>query len=312
MEKHFRENSPDDFERSNLPDLPEDPLRPYPEFSEATIARAQANESTDPLHADILRKVTEQSEALNERALYKAREPKFHEAGWQIVLHGDNPRVACGLDANWLKDSFHLGYPFRVNLSDREIASCLNVPLEPHSEKLWIDRPAVQLSDNRAWLWKNNVGVVYTDRLPMIIKGREQELVISPDDMNVIYLTANPTNRDEEVVQSHRSSMLKLLALAAVRLNSVSRITVTYQDALIPEDLERENFENLTWLKGEPGDKFSQDKELVLSARRGDEEFLLKSATLLCPWVTTRSFSVPKGSQNVSALHGLLEESLHF
>ncbi len=53
------------------------------------------------------------------------RQAEYHDAGWNLSIHGDNAYV--GLWSCWMKNRFHLTYPYNADVSDRMIMNTLDV-----------------------------------------------------------------------------------------------------------------------------------------------------------------------------------------
>lgn len=88
---------------------------------------------------------------------------------------------------------------------------------------------------------------------------------------------------DEESIQPYRDKFLTLACAIAQRMGGTQHATINYGFCMVPEDLEREGYEQIEWLKGVPGRREGWGADTV-RAVKDDEIVILKSGNSLVPW----------------------------
>jgi hypothetical protein len=116
---------------------------------------------------------------------------------------------------------------------------------------------------------------------------------------------------DPEAIQSYRDKFIKLLTRAAVIVGSPKNVTVDYGFVMVPEDLEREGYTDITWLKGKKGVREGWGKELI-RGRKENEMIVLKSGNSMVPWSTIREVKIPEGMLETESFFGFLQDILFF
>lgn len=124
------------------------------------------------------------------------------------------------------------------------------------------------------------------------------------------YSPDSPTT-DPEAVQKYRDGFLNLAVETSLLVGQPSKITVNYGFVMVPEDLEKEGYENIKWLKGEAGERKGWGNELVRAEKDG-ELIALKSGNSMVPWSTIRQIEVPKSERNIDGIGKIVRDSLTF
>jgi hypothetical protein len=94
-------------------------------------------------------------------------------------------------------------------------------------------------------------------------------------------------NASPDVIQPYRDKFLALACAVAQRMGGAQNATIDYGFCMVPEDLKREGYKRVKWLKGVPGRREGWGAEVV-RAIRGEETVVLKSGNSLVPWSTIR------------------------
>lgn len=124
------------------------------------------------------------------------------------------------------------------------------------------------------------------------------------------YSPESPTI-DKEAVQKYKKRFLELAVETAFWAGEPSKITINYGFAMVPEDLEREGYKNIKWLKGIKGKREGRGNELVRAEDKG-EIIMLKSGNSIVPWSTIRQLDIPRELRNKKGLVEFIETSLTF
>jgi hypothetical protein len=139
--------------------------------------------------------------------------------------------------------------------------------------------------------------------------SRSKSIVTFPFSFCNPYAPEGPT-ADPRAIQRYKHGFMQLLAHSACIAGNPAKITIDYGFAMVPEDLEREDYK-VTWLKGKPGVRNGWGNELVKGEKSG-ETIMLKSANSAVPWVTLRQFDITKEKQNPEGIYQIIKESLRF
>lgn len=111
------------------------------------------------------------------------------------------------------------------------------------------------------------------------------------------YAPEMPT-RDPEALASYKNRFIALAAEIAFMSGKPEKIALKVAQPkntpFVPEDLEKEGYDEITWLRGRPGVRMGHGDDAV-RAKKGDETVLLESGNGLVPWTTTRQLTVPAG-----------------
>lgn len=161
-------------------------------------------------------------------------------------------------------------------------------PMEPIGGRVWVDYSGFH---------SNGMPFPYIDE-----QGQLQSLYYGHDRSNGIYTEQfsfynqyapeGPT-ADHEAVQKYRDRFIKLAAEIAFIMGGPRAVNIDYGYAMVPEDLYREGYEDITWLKGDLGERKGWGNEIV-RGKKGDGTVILKSANSLIPWSTTLRAPVGK------------------
>lgn len=132
----------------------------------------------------------------------------------------------------------------------------------------------------------------------------------SPFSYHNKYSPESPTT-DPEAIQKYRERFFELAVETALLVGQPSKMTIDYGFVMVPEDLEREGYENIAWLKGRAGTRLGWGNELVRAETVG-EIVLLKSGNSIVPWSTIRQREVPESKRNREGLVKIVRDSLTF
>jgi len=116
---------------------------------------------------------------------------------------------------------------------------------------------------------------------------------------------------DSEAIQTYRNKFIRLATETALRVGNPRHVTIDYGFVMVPEDLEREGYSDIKWLKGKPDVREGWDEELV-RGKKSDEIIMLKSGNSLVPWSTIRQVKVPESVREKDALYELVDSLLFF
>jgi hypothetical protein len=122
------------------------------------------------------------------------------------------------------------------------------------------------------------------------------------------YAPDGPT-ADPEAVQLYRAKFLQLFCEIAKIMGSVQAVNINYGFVVVPEQLEQLGYTNVTWLKGQPGERQGWDNERLFAEKEtenGKEVLFLKSANSLVPWVAIRRIPNPSGELTPEQLETML------
>lgn len=265
----------------------------YPKPSSAEIGGAF-------LHNPTRGRMLERAEDIMDQARNQAegrilRQKGIHEVGWKVSIQTDNGLV--GLWNSPLGDCFYLGYPGRI----------LN-PRSPEPENLVIKTLGVEKSRNlwgRFWgplestggrvhVSYDLVGQYPGDHFPFVRNGELQDIYYPTAGSKAVVTSrftqfsdsepdAPTTNK--EAVQKYRDRFITLSSEVALILGKTQAVTVEFGFVMVPEDLDREGYSQIEFLKGEWGNRDGYGKELVRGFK-GDSTVFLKSGNSLVPWST--------------------------
>lgn len=226
------------------------------------------------------------------------REKGYHDKGWELSIQ--TPNGIVGLSSSWLGTRFYLGYPKeflppRTQVTDKLITTILGVekadvlsagswgrfygPLEPNGGRVWFDYD------------RNSTGA----RFPNTTDGELQEVYYwHPTANGVTNYPYSEYSQDtsedaptaaEEAVQRYRDRFILLASEIAFLIGGARAININYGFVLVPEDLDREGYGGVSFLKGDWGIREGGGRELV-RGQRGDSTIILQSGNSLVPWST--------------------------
>jgi hypothetical protein len=116
---------------------------------------------------------------------------------------------------------------------------------------------------------------------------------------------------DPEAIQSYRDKFIRLATKVALMVAQPTAVTVDYGFVMVPEDLKREGYSDITWLKGKPDVRKGLGNELV-RAKKENEVVILKSGNSLVPWSTVRQMRVPESAREKDSLYELVNGLFSF
>jgi len=98
------------------------------------------------------------------------------------------------------------------------------------------------------------------------------------------YAYESPTT-DKEVIQKYRDRFIRLAVEVARQVGEIQSVSIDYGQALVPEDLQREKYGEITWLAGGWGQRQGWGRDQVMAKKEGMVVYL-KSGNSLVPWRT--------------------------
>ena len=104
------------------------------------------------------------------------------------------------------------------------------------------------------------------------------------------YAPDGPTT-EPEVIQSYREKFLALACKIAGLMGGASAVNINYNFMLVPEQLSRLGYVDISWLKGNADIRQGWGREVVRAKKMtesGQETVILKSGNSLVPWSTIR------------------------
>lgn len=243
----------------------------YREVSDKEIEEAMT--SGDSFRAFGLMHVNETANEAKERRLWKPREKEFRNCGWYLTLYEtQRPEKAVCLWSCWLGDQFYIGHP-----KDEDKGELTRLVKETLGAR------GVDVSISDFWPYTHYAYVIEQQSLRELKFGYKYSGSIAA------------VCRDSEKIgkfQELRDNFIELMANLSLCSGKPNRLTINY-DLLhtIPNDLEREEYFGVTWLKGEPGRRIGWGEELVY-ARKPGEEIMLKSGNSIVPWITVKQSEI--------------------
>ncbi|MDD5253656.1 MAG: hypothetical protein PHG05_00950 [Candidatus Nanoarchaeia archaeon] len=124
------------------------------------------------------------------------------------------------------------------------------------------------------------------------------------------YSPESPTAKSE-AIQKYRNKFMDLFVEVALLIDRPSKVTFDYGFVMVPEDLEKEGYGKVEWLKGSAGTRKGWKHELVRAEKEG-EIVMLESGNSLVPWSTIRQLDIPETSRNREGLVKIINDSLTF
>ncbi len=154
-------------------------------------------------------------------------------------------------------------------------------PMEPTGGRVWVDYSGFH---------SNGMHFPYIDeqgQLQSLYYGHDRSNGIYTDQFSFYnqYAPEGPT-ADPEAIQKYRDKFIRLAAEIAFIMGGPKAVNIDYGYSMVPEDLYREGYEDIIWLKGDLGERKGWGNEIV-RGRKGDGTVVLKSANSLVPWSTT-------------------------
>lgn len=278
----------------------------YPQISGEEIDQAKEE---SPLKGDLMELANATLDIARAQAEgKKEREVKFHESGWSLTL--ETPKGMVGLWSCWLNNGFFLGYPktenpaSRIDVPEVLIMKTLGVELaQPvvhyyngkREERLWARFYGPREKQfGRVWIDKgddhsNGFSFSYIDNngeFAELYYGHSLSMGISTYPSNFFsYEEPDGPNATEEAVQKYRDKFLRLAVEIGFIMGGIQAVDIDLGFSMVPEDFYKENYKNITWLKGQRGKRQGWGHELI-RAQKGDATVILKSGNSLVPWST--------------------------
>lgn len=179
--------------------------------------------------------------------------------------------------------------------------------------------PQLPGGKGRVWVDKSDFDS-YSHHFPFIdSNGNLQDAYYGHDYSNGIcterfnnfnkYAPDGPS-AESEAIQTYRDKFIRLLVKASILVGKPRFVTVDYGFDMVPEDLEKEGYKDITWLKGKKGVRKGWGNELV-RGRKENEMVILKSGNSLVPWSTIRQVKIPE-KWNEESLYELAQDVLTF
>jgi len=160
-------------------------------------------------------------------------------------------------------------------------------PIENLGGRVWIDHSDFNSNGHQ-------FRVIHGDKLEEVRMGHDHSMNIAsyPFSRHNSYAYEGPTT-DAEAIQSYRDRFILLAATLAGNLGRVSAVHIDYGFVLVPEELGKENYQNIEWLQGKEGTREGWGRELVM-AQRDNQEIALISANKIVPWSTIVKTNIQK------------------
>lgn len=264
----------------------------------------KASES-DPLRALLMITANATIKETNEK-VNKEHKPLFHSNGWSIAFHTEKGIV--GLWSCWLENSFTLCYPLaQEKITDDIILKHFNLSLGQsvdfeNGPRQWAEYYSERKTMGRVWFdhkdfnsYGRHFCYVENSELKEIYYGHRESWTLATYPFDFCYnkFIDCPTNTPE-YIQAYRDPFIQFV----LDNWKVSKITVEFNNVLVPQQLEKLNYE-VKWLKGSPKTQRGWGDELVQGIK-GDEIVFIKSANSLVPWITIRHF--PYKNQSIEEI----------
>lgn len=290
------------------------PTIPPDELSEAF--------STNPLKYSLMRFANENIlEARAQAEGTKPRERKYHDMGWSLSI--ETPQGLVGLWSCWLGNKLYLGYPklgdHIDNLPPEQVVDDLVIKVlglekakpvrhvrqinetgqivgyQEREERQWTKfYGPMEVTGGRVWVDHSTFHSTLVHFPHIDGQGRLQEEYYGHDKSNGIYTfefsfynkyapkspTAHP-----EAIQKYKDRFIHLAGEIAFLMGGAKAINIDYGFSMVPEDLYREGYENIKWLKGDLGERKGWGGDVVRGSK-GDSTVILKSGNSVVPWLT--------------------------
>ncbi|MDD2823176.1 MAG: hypothetical protein PHQ59_03770 [Candidatus Daviesbacteria bacterium] len=146
-------------------------------------------------------------------------------------------------------------------------------PLEPTGGRVWIDSSDFDSYDHQ-------FQYIEDGQIRQIHFGYESSNGVStfPFETYNKYASEGPTT-EVKAVQRYKDRFINLAAEIVFVMGGPRAVDINYGFVLVPEDLDREGYQNVKFLKGQWGNE-------IIRGQKGDSTVILKSGNSLVPWST--------------------------
>ncbi len=108
---------------------------------------------------------------------------------------------------------------------------------------------------------------------------------------------------DPDAIQQYRERFIELAVKIAEGIGEVESVNIDYGElTFVPEDLEREGFTDIKWIKGNWGQRKGFGQEQVM-ARKDNMTVVLTSGNSLVPWKTLARYNLTEDQRENLAKH---------
>jgi len=179
-------------------------------------------------------------------------------------------------------------------------------PIENSGGRIWVD-----FSDFES----SGLPFPYIDasgNLNEIYYGHDRSMSIStfPFNFHNKYAEEGPIT-DKESIQRYREKFIRLASEIAFLMRGAKAICIDYGQSMVPEDLYREDYQNICWLKGDLGERKGFGNEVV-RGQKGDSTVILKSGNSVVPWSTILSLPASRLTSPEMLANFIKEDVLWF
>lgn len=150
-------------------------------------------------------------------------------------------------------------------------------PIEPTGGRVWIDRQGSHTQNfkyvagelKQTDFWTRNAEAIFT----------------FSNQLYGDFAPEGPTT-EEQAIQSYRDKFILLASEIAYQAGGQTALDICFDfTQLVPEDLYREGYEDIKWIKGDLGERKGFGQDLVRGSK-GSSIVYLESAGNLVPWST--------------------------
>ena len=154
-------------------------------------------------------------------------------------------------------------------------------PIEPTGGRVWVDYSGFH-SNGMHFSYITEGG-----QLESLYYGHSQSNGVYTEQFSFHnkYAPEGPT-AEAEAVQKYRDRFIRLASEVAFLMGGPKAVNINYGFSMVPEDLYREGYNDVSWLKGDLGERKGWGNEIV-RGKRGDSTVVLKSGNSLVPRTTT-------------------------
>lgn len=176
--------------------------------------------------------------------------------------------------------------------------------IEPTGGRVWVDS-----SDSHS----NSSHFSYIDeqgQLQSLYYGHEMSNGVYTHQFSYFnqYAPEGPTD-NPEAIQKYKDRFINLAAEVAFIMGGARAVNIDYGFVLVPEDLDREGYENVQFLKGDWGQRKGWGEEVV-RGQKGDSTVVLKSGNSMVPWSTILRAPVSDRISNPAMLADFIRENI--
>jgi hypothetical protein len=154
-------------------------------------------------------------------------------------------------------------------------------PIENQGGRVWVNhanKGVPSMSSTFSVVEDENVRKVYE------LHTQTRSIYTYPYDRHNKYAYEGPT-ANFEAIQGYKERFISLAAAIACHLGQVVALHIDYGFTFVPEELAKNGFEKITWIKGSPEERKGLGNE-VIRASKDNQEIALVSGNALQPWTT--------------------------